>query len=178
LAFPSAHVSTGAALNVALLYLAGSSVSVLENTLVEKEQLASAVYYTTDDRPKTEIAFTLTSVATEKLAEVESRFFEVLRDAMKEKLDMAYMVDCVRRSVRTWKFATERSTSTFTQYAITDFLYGKRDGSTLKDVAALKEYDDLEHWTEDQWKHFIKKWISNMYQSWVCHQRNFQRSSR
>jgi Zn-dependent M16 (insulinase) family peptidase len=152
---------TGAALNVALLYLCGSSVSVLENSLVEKENLCSAVYYNSEDRPKTEVSFTLTSVATEKLADVEARFFEVLRSAMDEKLDMAYMTDCIRRNVRTWKFATERSAVSFTTFAITDFLYGKRDGSTLKDVASLKEYDELEIWTEDQWRAFIKKWISD-----------------
>jgi Zn-dependent M16 (insulinase) family peptidase len=133
---------------------------VLENALVEKEQLCSAVYYNSEDRPKTEISFTLTSVATEKLAQVEARFFEVLRAHMDDKLDMAYMVDCIRRSVRTWKFATERSATSFTQFAITDFLYGKRDGSTLKDVASLREYEHLETWTEAQWRDFIKKWIS------------------
>ncbi len=82
----------GSALNVLLVYLAGSSVSILENTLVEKEQAASAVYSSTDERPVSVIWFVLSSVATEKLAEVEKRFFEVLRETASKPLAMDYML--------------------------------------------------------------------------------------
>ena len=66
------------------MYLAGSSASLLENVLVEKEQVASAVYFATEDRPSIEIQFNLTSVETDKLEQVERRFFEVLKDAMEK----------------------------------------------------------------------------------------------
>ncbi|KAJ5738977.1 hypothetical protein N7493_002132 [Penicillium malachiteum] len=148
------------ALNVALLYLAGSSASLLENTIVEKEQIASAVYYATEEHPSIEIRFTMTSVATEKLEQVEKRFFEILQEAMEKDLDMKYLKECIDRQRRTWKFATESSAASFAEYVITDFLFGNRDGSTLRDVATLKEYDTLEQWTQDQWREFIKKWIS------------------
>ncbi|KAF4205969.1 hypothetical protein CNMCM8927_005538 [Aspergillus lentulus] len=153
-------VQTGA-LNVALLYLAGSSASLLENILVEKEQLASAVYYATEDHPSVEIRFTLTSVETAKLAQVEKRFFEVLDDAMKKDLDMKYLKECIDRQKRTWKFSTENSASSLAEYVISDFLFGKKDGSTLLDVATLQEYDVLEKWSEDEWRNFIKKWLSD-----------------
>ncbi|KAI2787452.1 hypothetical protein POX_f07816 [Penicillium oxalicum] len=149
------------ALNVALLYLAGSSASLLENTIVEKEQIASAVYYATEDHPSIEIRFTLTSVETAKLEKVEKRFFKILKDAMKKPLDMKYLRECIDRQRRTWKFSTENSANSFAEYVITDFLFGKRDGSTLRDVASLKEYDALEHWNEDQWRSFINKWIAD-----------------
>ncbi|PGH15699.1 hypothetical protein AJ79_02293 [Helicocarpus griseus UAMH5409] len=148
------------ALNVVLLYLAGSSATILENTLVEKEQLTSAVYYSTSETPRTEICFTLTSVATEKLADVERRFFEVLDEAMQKEIDMKYIRECVQRQRRSWKFATEGSAFPFAGHVITDFLFGKRDGSTLLDVATLKEYDELETWHDNQWRGFIKQWIS------------------
>ena len=64
-------VVASTALNILLTYLAGSSASVLENTLVEKEQLASAVYYSTEPRPDIVIQFSLSSVATGRLAVVE-----------------------------------------------------------------------------------------------------------
>lgn len=144
-----------------LLYLAGSSATVLENTLVEKEQVASAVYFSTEDRPSIEIRFTLTSVATENLEQVEKRFFEVLHEAMEKPLDMEYLRECIRRHKRSWKFSTESSATSFAEYVISDFLYGKRNGSTLLDVATLKEYDVLESWSEAQWKEFIKKWIAD-----------------
>lgn len=152
---------SGGALNVVLLYLAGSSATVLENILVEKEQVASAVYFATDDRPSIEIRFTLTSVATEKLSQVEKRFFDILHETMEKPLDMKYLNECLQRQKRSWKFSTESSAVSFAEYVISDFLYGKRDGSTLLDIASLKEYDELEKWSETQWKDFIRKWISD-----------------
>ncbi|KAB8239766.1 Metalloenzyme, LuxS/M16 peptidase-like protein [Aspergillus alliaceus] len=153
-------IQTGA-VNVALLYLAGSSASLLDNILVEKEQLASAVYYATEDHPSLEIRFTLTSVETDKLTQVEQRFFDVLKDAMEKELDMKYLKECIDRQRRTWKFSTESSASSLAEYVISDFLFGKRDGSTLLDVATLKEYDVLEQWSENEWRNFIKRWISD-----------------
>ncbi|EGC45620.1 zinc metalloprotease [Histoplasma capsulatum var. duboisii H88] len=149
------------ALDVVLLYLAGSSATILENTLVEKEHLTSAVYYSTSQTPRTEISFTLTSVATEKLEQVERRFFEVLKEAMQNEIDVEYMQECVRRQRRSWKFSTESSVSPFAHYVICDFLFGKRDGSTLRHVASLHEYDELEKWHDHQWRAFIKQWISD-----------------
>lgn len=146
---------------MALLYLAGSSASLLENIIVEKEQIASAVYYSTEDHPSIEIRFTLTSVETEKLEQVERRFFEILKDAMDKELDMKYLKECIDRQRRTWKFSTESTVSVFAEYVISDFLFGKRDGSTMRDVASLKEYDVLESWPESEWRSFIKKWIAD-----------------
>ncbi|EDO00209.1 hypothetical protein SS1G_03069 [Sclerotinia sclerotiorum 1980 UF-70] len=89
--FPEEDESMGeiwvAALNVLLAYLAGSSVSVLENVMVEKEELASSISY--------------------------------------------------------WN----------------DFLFGNRDGSTLKDLKSHAEFDTIGKWNEQQWKDFLRKWI-------------------
>lgn len=148
-------------MNVSLLYLAGSSAALLENIIVEKEQLASSVLYETEDHSRLQVCFTLTSVETKNLEKVEKRFFEVLKDAMAKDLDMKYMKECIDRQRRTWKFSTENSASPFAKHVISDFLYGKRDGSTLMDVATLKEYDVLENWTQDQWRGFIKLHISD-----------------
>ena len=148
------------AMDVLLTYLAGSSASVLENILVEREQLTSAVYYSREDRPDTVIQFNLTSVDSDKLAEVEGRFFEVLRDTARNKLDMVYMLECVLRQKRQIKFSAE-SNGPSSDVIIADFLFGNRDGSTLKTLGTLHEYDELEKWTEDQWKHFLKKWLSD-----------------
>ncbi len=150
-----------AALNVLLIYLAGSSASVLENVIVEKEQIASAVYYATDYRPDTVLTFTLSSVATEKLSEVEGRLHELLRETAAKSLDMDYMLDCVRRQKRQMKLYAESSGSFFTDSIINDFLFGNRDGSTLRTLGSLKEYDELESWTDGQWRQFLKTWISN-----------------
>ena len=150
-----------AALDTALVYLAGSSASILENTLVEREQICTAVYYETQQRPDTAIHFSLTGVDTSELAKAEARFFEVLRKAMDEKLDMQYMVDCVRRQRRSVKAGAESSPIFFISSIICDHLYAKRDGSSLKELGSLAEYDELEAWTEDMWRGLIKKWLSD-----------------
>ena len=151
------------ALNVVILYLAGSSASLLDNVLVEKEQIASAVFYSIDYRPSTEIRFTLTSVETGKLEQVEKRFFEVLKDAMAAKLDMTYMCECIDRNLRMVKFVAESSAESFAEYVISDFLYGKRDGSTLANVSTLKEFDVLREWSENDWRQYIMRWISDAH---------------
>lgn len=155
-------VST-AALSVLTTYLSGSSVSILENTMVEKEQLASSVSTWWDTRPNTVIWFQPTSVATERLAEVEKRLFEILKEVASKPLDMSYMTDCIKRERRQIKFQAESSGDFFATNAINDFLFGHRDGSTLKDLATLKEYDIVETWTEKQWTEYLKKWISDAY---------------
>ncbi|KAJ9606108.1 hypothetical protein H2200_009069 [Cladophialophora chaetospira] len=150
------------ALNVVLLYLAGSPAALLDHTLVEKEQLASGIYYQVDSRPRTEIQFSMSSVETVRLEEVEKRFFEVLKEAMEKPLDMDFIKDCIDRQVRTYKFNAEGSPTAFADYIISDYLYGKRDGSTLEDVKSLKFYTEtLTGWTEGHWKTYIKEYISD-----------------
>jgi Zn-dependent M16 (insulinase) family peptidase len=150
-----------AALNVLLTYLSGSSVSVLEHIMVEQEQLASSVSAWWDSRLPSVIWLQPTSVATEKLVQVEQRLFEILKDVAAKPIDMSYMTDCIKRERRQLKFQAESSEQFFATNVINDFLFGKRDGSTLKDLATVKEYDILETWTDQQWREFLKKWISD-----------------
>lgn len=151
------------ALNVVLLYLAGSPAALLDNTIVEKEQLASGVYFQIDSRPRTEIAFSISGVETDKLESVEKRFFEVLQNAMSKDLDMSFMQDCIERQVRTSKFNTEATSTAFSDHIISDFLYGERDGSTLKSIATMEAYDELSKWDQEQWRGFIKDNISHAH---------------
>ncbi|KIW88018.1 uncharacterized protein Z519_11128 [Cladophialophora bantiana CBS 173.52] len=150
------------ALNVALNYIAGSSAALLDHVIVEKEQLASGIFYQLDSRPRTEIQFSMSSVETKRLEEVEKRFFEVLQDAMEQPLNMDFMKDCIDRVVRTSKYNAESSATAFVDFIISDYLYGNRDGSTLEIVKSLKHYTEiLTSWTEEQWKIFIRKHISD-----------------
>ncbi|KAF5875490.1 putative peptidase m16 inactive domain-containing protein [Botrytis fragariae] len=151
-------VETGA-LNVLLAYLAGSSVSILENIMVEKEELASSISYWWDARPNSVIWFQPTGVETEKLAFVEKRLFELLREALEKPLDMAYMKNCLERERRQCNFEAESSQRFYAEAIINDFLFGNRDGSTLKDLKSHAEFDTLDKWSEQQWKDFLKKWI-------------------
>ncbi|KAG0645233.1 Uncharacterized protein D0Z07_8948 [Hyphodiscus hymeniophilus] len=149
------------ALDVLLTYLAGSSVSVLENVMVEKEELASAISYWWDARPNTVIWLQPTGVATEKLQFVEKRLIELLKEVASKPFDMNYLTDCLKREKRQIKFQAEGSGNFFANGVIVDFLFGKRDGSTLADLGTIKEFDVLETWTEEQWRGFMKKWLSD-----------------
>lgn len=144
---------------VVLTYLAGSSVAVLENILVEKEMLASSIYYSPDSRPDTVISFSINGVETQNLERVEARFFEVLRETSEKELNRSYLMDCISRLRRQEKFFSESADSFFTSTIISNFLFGVREG--LKDIASLKEYDELETWTDLQWRQFMKHYLAD-----------------
>ncbi|KND91781.1 Uncharacterized protein TOPH_03509 [Tolypocladium ophioglossoides CBS 100239] len=127
------------ALNVLLTYLCGSSVSILENVLVEREELASSITHWWESRPNSVIWLQPTGVATEKLEFVEKRLFELLKEVASSPLDMEYMKECIRREKRQVKFHAETSESFYATNIITDYLFGNRDGSTLKDLESLSD---------------------------------------
>lgn len=168
-------------MTVMLRYLAGSSASILDNTIVEKEQLASGVYYSLEYRPSMVIQFAISGVATPELENVEKRFFEVLREAASQPLDMSFLKDCIVAERREVKFQAESSAQFFTDPIIRDFLFGNRDGSTLRgDLQDLKEYDTLDGWSNGQWKHCMSSWLleSNHITVLGSHPPDFQRGSR
>ncbi|KAI1776448.1 Metalloenzyme, LuxS/M16 peptidase-like protein [Hypoxylon cercidicola] len=151
------------ALAILLTYLCGSSVAVLENVMVEKEELASSIGYMWDTRPNTVIWLQPTGVATKNLELVEKRLIGLLQDVASKPLDMTYMNECIQRERRQIKAQAEESESFYSGNIISDYLYGSRDGSTLKDLATLGEYGILEKWTDEQWRAFLKKWISHAH---------------
>ncbi len=150
-----------AAIGILLIYLCGSSISVLENTLVEKEQLCSMIYYSTDVRSKLAIWFSLSAVETEKLEAVERRLMELLKETASKPFDMAYMKDCITRWRRQIKMRCENAADFFSSPIIDDHLFGSRDGKNLKDIETLKELDELEAWSDKQWRYFMSKWLAD-----------------
>ena len=126
--------------------------------MVEKEQLSSAVYYSQEVRPNAVVAFSLSGVETARLQAVEARFFEILQSV---KVDMTYMTTCIDREKRQQKFYAETQPSFFASAIISDFLFGKRDGSTLRRVCQLSEFEELKTWSRVEWEEFLNKWIAN-----------------
>ncbi|KAK0728025.1 Metalloenzyme, LuxS/M16 peptidase-like protein [Lasiosphaeria miniovina] len=151
------------ALNIIMTYLCGSSVSVIENTIVEKEELASSVSWWWDSRPNSVIWFQPTGVATEKLEFVEQRLISLLKEVASKPLDMQYMKECIQRERRQIKFQAEGSEQFYSSNIITDYLFGKRDGSTLAELQTLDEYDVLESWNDEQWRDYLRNWISDAH---------------
>ncbi|GAB7357783.1 hypothetical protein MBLNU459_g0430t1 [Dothideomycetes sp. NU459] len=151
----------GSALGIMLIYLCGSSISVLENTLVEKEQLCSMVYYSTEVRPDMTVWFTLSAVETDKLADVEKRLFEILKDTASKSLDMGYMHDCISRFRRQLCFKCETTGDFFATPIIEDHLFGNRDGRDLRELETLEMLDTLDQWSDQQWREFLSKWLAD-----------------
>ena len=147
------------ALSILLIYLCGSSIALLDNVLVEKEQLASAIFYETAARPDTLVKFTISGVDVEKLDDVERRFFEVLEEAASKPFDMDYLHKCGRRTTRQLKFVTENDSKYFGETIIHDHLYGDRAGSQLRTLESLKQYDVLFEWSDATWREFFSKWF-------------------
>ncbi|KAH8731503.1 zinc metalloprotease-like protein [Phaeosphaeriaceae sp. PMI808] len=148
------------AINTLLLYLTGSSVSVMVNTLVEKEHLASMVYLSVKGHKEMILWWTITSVETSKLADVEKRFFEVLKEHASKPLDLSYLKDCLHRFERQTRFASEVGNDEYKDAVIKDHLFGSRSGSDLESsMGSLKAFEELEKWNEEQWRSFLKKWM-------------------
>ena len=146
-------------MGILLTYLAGSSASVLENILVEKEQVATAVYYNETPRPNSVIEFTLSGVDATKLAEIEARFLEIIQKTAQKELDMHYMIDCINREKRQQKYYAETSETFFTSAIISTFLFDKSRDLTY--LTHLKQFDELLTWTELMWRQFLKQWIAD-----------------
>ena len=129
--------------------------------MVEKEQRTSGVYYSVENRPRTVINFVLSGVATDQLAAVEARFFELLKATAGSDMNMNYLQECIRRQRRQCKFQAEESVTIFADPIIQDFLFGNRDGSTLKQIGTLKEFDAIATWSSSQWQQKLREWISD-----------------
>ena len=127
--------------------------------LVEKEQIATAVYYQTTPRPDTVIDFVLTGVDASQLPKVEARFVELLNETANKELDMKYLQDCIDRERRQQMYSAETTDSFFTSSIIATFLFSEDRALTY--LAHLGEFEELSRWTETVWRDFLKKWIAN-----------------
>ncbi|KAK3067099.1 hypothetical protein LTR53_016236, partial [Teratosphaeriaceae sp. CCFEE 6253] len=156
----SDHVA-GSAIAVLTQYLCGSSISVLENTLVEREQLCSMVYCQTEERTDSTITVYMSSIETDRLAEVEQRFVDLLKEVASKPFDMDYMHDCITRLLRQLLARCENAGDFFATIVIEDHLYGSRSGSDLKEIMHLSDFDLLLTWTEKQWRDFFCKWLAD-----------------
>lgn len=156
------HIAA-AAVGVLLNYMCGSSISVMENTLVEREQLCSAVYYSSDFRPSMTMQFALSAVETDQLETVEKRLFTLLKDTAAKEFDMHYMKDCINRWRRQILLKCENAGEFFADPIIEDHLFGRRTGEDLRELATIKELDVLLGWSDRQWRDFLSKWFSDAH---------------
>lgn len=145
-------------------YLCGTSLSILNNTIVEQEHLASDFFGHLELRRNSLISISVLGVAKENLRVVECRIFEVLQEISKKTLNMNYLKECIKSKIRTTRYDREMRAALYEKYIKIDHLYGDRDGSyLLEGLSSLKAYYDLESWDELTWRNFLKRWIADAY---------------
>jgi len=150
------------AIEVVSMYLAGSSASVLEKEMVEIEDpWCSGVRFYSEERPDTVLWLQLTAVNTDKLEAAEKKLFEVLRKTVDEPLNMEYLTELIHRTRRQTVFSAESSGYSLSTPIITDHLFGNRDGSDLRTIESLKNYEVLKRWTDQNWRDFMRKYLAD-----------------
>lgn len=150
------------ALDLVGQYLAHSAISPLQAEMVEIEDpLCTDIEFYTSDRLKSVISVSLASVPVENLEEAEQKFFEIVRKIAGNDLDMERMQALITKDKLKVKNAVESDPhSAFSTPIITDFLYGSRDGTSLRESLDDEKYLDLVgHWTSDDWRRFIRTWL-------------------
>ena len=115
------------------------------------------MFYYSTPRPDSVIEFTLSGVDATKLSVIEARFHQLLKEVADKEVDMAYMADCLNREKRQQMYLAESNESYFTQGIISTFLFSKTGDLTY--LANLKEFDELNEWTAEDWRRFLRKWL-------------------
>ena len=118
------------------------------------------IYFYEDERAtRDDLAIYVGSVPVEHLASFPDRLRASLARIAEEGLDMERMAMVINRDERQLRSKIESSKGdAFSTTIITDFLYGKEDGSELR--RALNEIDNyrvLEKWSNGQWVDLLKK---------------------
>jgi len=118
------------------------------------------IYFYEDERAtRDDLAIYVGSVPVEHLAGFPDRLRASLARIAEEGLDMQRMAMVINRDERQLRSKIESSKGdAFSTTIITDFLYGKEDGSDLRRALnATDNYRVLEKWSSKQWADLLKK---------------------
>lgn len=149
-----------AAVDIVGTFFTDSAISLLKKNLIEIENpLATDIDYSTDDYYRTALNFTVSGVPTDRLEEANQKIKSLIASQISpESLDINYLREILRQQKLKFIHSTEKSPTAFTSIAISTFIYGKINGSDLKNTCMdLKEFDELEKWTPQQWCDLIKE---------------------
>lgn len=140
-------------------YFTDSAISLFNKKLVEIENpLATEIDYSTDDYLRTGLNFTVSGIPTDKLSDVDQNIKDLIKSQTDvTNFDLAYMRQILNQQKLKFIFTTEKSPSTFSNIAISEFIYGNPDGSDLsKWCKDLEEFEILENWSAEKWCDLIK----------------------
>lgn len=127
--------------------------------------LSTYIYFYEDERAtRDDLAIYIGSVPVEHLASFPGRLRDSLARIAGEDLDMERMALVINRDERQLRSRIESSKGdAFSTTVITDFLYGKEDGSELRQALnEIDSYEVLRKWTSKQWTDLLKKLWSDL----------------
>lgn len=153
----------GCAISILLKYLSTEGVGPLSKELVEiPDPLATDVYIDESNYLKQEFNVSLSNVATDKLEEVYDKTVGIIKKVYEDKkaLDTTHLRELLERTKYQDIKSCELNPREFIDTAIVAFMYGSRDGKSLRDwVIDVSEYDKLMEWTSEQWLEVFKKYF-------------------
>ena len=118
------------------------------------------IYFYEDERvTSSDLAIYVGSVPVEHLASFPEKLRASLARVAEDGLDMERMAMVINRDERQLRSRIEAAKGdVFSSTVITDFLYGKEDGSELSQgLNEMDYYGVLRNWTSKQWSDLLKK---------------------
>lgn len=156
------------ALKVLQSYFTMESVGKLTTKLVDVEDpLASSMFLYKNEYLLTCIHIWLEGVPTEKLETADSFILDGLAECV-DNFDLVMVRELTERARDRAVQNVENNPESFAFMAIQDFIYGNRNGSSLRDrLSDISEYDALASWSLAQWQQFIQKYFITNFHSTV-----------
>ncbi|KAG9126853.1 hypothetical protein FRC07_001710 [Ceratobasidium sp. 392] len=147
------------------IYLTDSPVSPLTKEFVETANpLCTYIYCDSEERATfTTQNIYFGSVPTDQLEELHGKVIDSLKKIVADGIDMDRIRLVIKRDRLKLKSSLESSGGdVFSNGLISEFLYGKPDGSELAEtVAEMQRYTVLEKWSPQQWAELLNKyWIN------------------
>ncbi|KAH7031761.1 Metalloenzyme, LuxS/M16 peptidase-like protein [Linnemannia elongata] len=149
------------ALDILETYLTDSAVAVLKKEMVEIEDpYCTSVDFITQQRIRAEIRLAFESVPTEKLEEVEPKFFSILERIAKDGFDMERMAAVIKREKLKLLDRLETSHMTLAWPCLIHSLYGKKDDSDLADfVDDIHNLDVVANFDNATWVKYLREYF-------------------
>jgi len=123
--------------------------------------LSTYIYFYEDERAtRGDLAIYVGSVPVRHLASFPDKLRASLARIAEEGLDMGRMAMVLDRDERQLRSKIESSKGdAFSTTIIADFLYGKEDGSELRQALnEIDSYEVLRKWSNKQWTDLLKRW--------------------
>ncbi|KAI0036602.1 Metalloenzyme, LuxS/M16 peptidase-like protein [Vararia minispora EC-137] len=143
-------------------YFTSSPTAPLNKEYIETENpLCTYIYFNEDARAtRNDLFIYVGSVPTEHLDTFDLKLHESLKRIAREGIDMERMRMVIDRDERQVRSRLESSGGdNFSHAMITDFLYGREDGSDIEPVLNESRLNEqLRKWTSEQWVELLTKY--------------------